>query len=298
MIIRKIFIIVFFIFFTIGFYGAVSDQFGSDSFPRIDGLEFDGKAEVYYPDSLFEYIDGAADQFLEYDFKVLFSRNYKGPDGKAITIDVYKHKNLTNAFGIYSQEKPDIGNFIDVGSQGYYEEGILNFFKGPYYVKISSFDLGKNEKTKLIETAKNISGKFGGSGTFPDEIKLFPVKNRVLNSEKYVSRNFLGYHFLNSAFISTYMIGGKEKKAFIISAGNKKNAQKIINEYRKYMDRKNVGVENIKSRYIFPDPNYSSEGKICMSVSGRYISGVFYMEKKDLDLLNKIEKNILKNVLK
>ena len=149
-------------------------------FPEIEGFTKKGKIETYTPDTLFEYINGAADLFLSYDFKQLYTLGYEKGEESSLTIDIYRHEDSANCFGIYSQEKPDEGKFLKLGAQGYYEEGILNFFKGPFYVKISSFDLGKDDYSLLFSVARSIGGIIKSGGEFPEELKFFPEKGKVL----------------------------------------------------------------------------------------------------------------------
>jgi len=263
-------------------------------FPDLKDFQKSGPPEEYLPDNLFEYINGAAEVFLSYDFEKLATLSYKNKKSQSITIDIYRHSNLNNGFGIYSQEKPQKGNFIPIGSQGYYEKGIINFFKGPYYVKLSGFDLGDNDREILGNAARVIASKLEGKIKFPLPVKGFPEKNKIKNSEKFISKNFMGYGFLNSAFAADYQIGDKKLQVFIIEAKNEQNADDMIKKYLNFLKKKGISPAFENSTYSFIDPYYRSKGKMNLRRKKNYLWGLL-TEKSELSIsfLDKIEKNLV-----
>lgn len=256
-------------------------------FPDIKGMT-KGKPDMYTPDNLYEYINGAAEVFLSYDFLQLASSTYEDPEKHSLTIDIYRHSDDRSGFGIYSQEKPIKGDFLEIGAQGYYEKGVLNFVKGSYYVKMSGFDLGDKDKSIMSSAAKEIAGRLQGPDHFPLVLTCFPGKGRVKNSEKYIAKNFLGHAFLHSAFVSEYEENGKKFQVFILQAANKKEAEKIKNDYIEFAKGKKSEISIHKTFYRFLDPYYRSNGKMNIETRGKYVFGLFgndmdsvyyYMEK-------------------
>ncbi len=58
-------------------------------FPPVDGLAIRGEAEVFDSDTLFEYINGAAESYLAYGFEELRVQSYDkdgegGPGGRCV----------------------------------------------------------------------------------------------------------------------------------------------------------------------------------------------------------------------
>jgi hypothetical protein len=94
-------------------------------FPEITGWKQSGEIQTFIPKTLYEYINGAADLYLTYDFQELKVAEYQNEKKASVTIDVYRHITPIHAFGIYSQERLPNANFINVGAQGYVEEEIL-----------------------------------------------------------------------------------------------------------------------------------------------------------------------------
>jgi hypothetical protein len=243
-------------------------------FPEISGMT-KGKPEMYTPDNLYEYINGAAEVFLSYDFRELAALTYEDPQKHSLTIDIYRHSDARNGFGIYSQEKPVKGDFLRIGAQGYYEKGVLNFFKGSYYVKMSGFDLGDKDKTVLGDVAKKIAQGLSGATHFPLPVTCFPGKGKVKDSEKFIAGNFLGHSFLHSAFVTEYEEKGEKFQIFLIQAADAVAAQKIRNDYFKFAKGKGIEISVHKTFFRFSDPYYRSSGKMNIESRGRYVFGLF-----------------------
>lgn len=243
-------------------------------FPEISGMKR-GKPEMYTPDNLYEYINGAAEVFLSYDFRQLAALTYEDQQKHSLTIDIYRHNNAKNGFGIYSQEKPVKGDFLRIGAQGYYEKGVLNFVRGSYYVKMSGFDLGDNDKAVLTDAAKKIARRLSGPTYFPLPVTCFPGKGKVEDSEKYIARNFLGHSFLHSAFAAEYEEKGEKFQIFIIETADTKDAKKIMNDYFKFAKGKGSEVSVHRTFFRFLDPYYRSSGKMNIKAKGKYVFGLF-----------------------
>src|SRR4030043_1728339 len=124
------------------FFGVPGLEAKDFKFPEVAGWKQSGEVQTFIPKTLFEYINGAADLYITYDFQELKVAEYLNEKKASVIVDVYCHKTPIHAFGIYSQERLSNANFLDIGAQGYIEQNILNFLIGPYYVKINSYSTG------------------------------------------------------------------------------------------------------------------------------------------------------------
>lgn len=271
----KSMIIMFFIMFSAVTLFPETEPEITSLFPEIEDFSYDGKIDTYTPDTLFEYINGGADLFLNFDFVKLHSLRYKNKDGGEITADIYIHSDLPNGFGIYTQEKPTEGDFIEIGTEGYYEEGILNFFKGPAYVKISSFDLGKNEELILKKLAEEISGRITQQKGYPPIFSKFPSENRVSGSDKFININFLGHSFLSKVYSREYSNGGKTLRLFVIKNNSVSESEKVLSKYTEFVKGKSGAIKKEGNIVTFTDPYYKSKGKMNFLISGNILIGMF-----------------------
>ena len=252
----------------------------TELFPPINGFIFDGEIETYTPDTLFEYINGGADLFLNFDFVKLHSLRYKNEKGGEIIVDIYIHEDLRNGFGIYTQEKPDEGNFLKTGTEGYYEEGVLNFFKGPAYIKISSFDLGREEENILKKLAAKIAANISHPEGYPVLFSKFPEANSIKRSDKYINLNFMGHSFLNKVYFREYLINEKPVKFFVIKDGTLGQIKKAQTGYTDFIKKKGGKIIKDSGIITFTDPYYKKNGKMNLLISGDTLVGMFTDNRK------------------
>ena len=80
-----------------------------DLLPVVEGMKESASPQIYFPETLFEYINGAAEIYLSYDFKELIVAEYqKSGSSDSIAVEIYDMGNHKNSFGIYSAERyPD-----------------------------------------------------------------------------------------------------------------------------------------------------------------------------------------------
>ena len=191
-------------------------------------------------------------------------------DRKAsVIIDVYRHATPTDAFGIYSQERLPNANYLDTGVQGYYEKNALNFLSGSYYVKINSFKTGADDQEILFAFAKKVSANLGEKGALPPILTAFPKEGKVTNSEKFISKKFLGYAFLHSAFTADYALPDKKFKLFIIESGDSEECRNMLQKYLEQTGKTQAKVA--EGRHTISDPHH---GEIDLYWRGANIWGI------------------------
>jgi hypothetical protein len=246
-------------------------------FPEVTGWKQSGEIQTFVPKTLFEYINGAADLYLSYDFEELKVAEYVNEKKASVIVDVYRHASPTHAFGIYSQERLPNTNFLNVGVQGYIEKNLLNFLMGTYYIKINSFRTGTEDQEVLLTFGKKVAENLGEKGSFPSLLATFPSEGKVKNSDKFISKKFLGYPFLHSAFTADYEIPGEKFKLFVIETGDEKECRNMI---RKYLDQTGKIQKNVtEGRYTISDPHH---GEVDLNWQGAHLWGILNLNDRDL----------------
>ena len=256
---------------------AASAEGGAYSFPEIAGWKQSGEIQIYSRTNLYDYIDGAADLYLKYDFQELKVADYQNDQKASVTIEAYRHKTPVQAFGIYSQERLSNANYLDVGAQGYSEKGVLNFLAADYYVKMSSVDAGPEDQTVLLAFAKKLVENLGGKGSLPSILSSFPPEGEKKNSEKFIAREFLGYSFFHSGFTADYELSGKKFKLFVIEGIDQKDCRNMVQEYLKHTGNLQTKVE--EGRFQLKDPYH---GGMDFYWKGNYIWGALDLADETL----------------
>jgi hypothetical protein len=256
---------------------ALSSDPKTFTFPELSGWKQSGDIQTFSPKDLFEYIDGAADLYLSYDFQELKVAEYQNEKKASVTIEMYRHKTPICAFGIYSQERLSDANFLDIGAQGYSETDILNFVSGNYYVKMSSYKTRPGDQEVLPTFGKKLVENLGEKGSLPSILSAFPKEGKRENSEKFVSIKFLGYSFLYSAYTADYDLSGKKFELFIIEGANQKECKDMIEKYLQQTGKPRKDVA--EGRYTIADPYH---GEIDLNWKGKYIEGILHLNDGSL----------------
>lgn len=205
----------------------------TDIFPVILNWKC-GEIKTYDPENLYIPIDGAADMFLRYNFEEMMATEYTR-DSNYINVEVYKHKTLIDAFGVYSQERPENNIYFDIGVQGYKESDYLNFLAGCYYIKMRVWKVNENSHVAMNEIATELAEKLNNNASFPDIFSVFPGEGRIPFSEKYISQDVLGYSFLHSSFQVDYNINGNAFTIFALIGKDEQDAISMLEEYLIYL---------------------------------------------------------------
>ncbi|HPW18056.1 MAG TPA: hypothetical protein PLP83_06710 [Candidatus Aminicenantes bacterium] len=194
--------------------------------PKLDGWALTEAVRSFFPDDLFEYIDGAAESYLGYDFRELAVADFEraGSDA-ALTVEIYDMGTALNAFGIFGSERYPGNEAVGVGELGYLEGEALNFLAGRFYVKMLAFGLGEGTGPFLLGAGKRIASGIEPAGGAPALVRAFPKEGLVARSEKYISRNFMGYGFLRDGYVASYRAGEREIEGFFIDGGSEREAE-------------------------------------------------------------------------
>ena len=189
---------------------------------------------AFYGDNLYEYIDGAAGAFEDYDFVALVHRYYKRGDA-VITIDIYDMGEKLNAFGIYTAESSPNMHPVEIGALGHLEKGIVNFFQARYYIKLSAFSENDSNRASILkDVANNISHriKIKGGKRLPEVLRLLPSSKQVLQSCTYTKRDPLGFAFLSPSIAAKYQYGDVRTTVLCSLAKSPAKAREHINRLR------------------------------------------------------------------
>jgi len=258
------------------------------SFPVLKGYKIKSNYPVYTPETLWDFIDGAADGYLAYGFENVHVREYK--NGKhTIKLEIYRHKDRNNAFGIYASERSPSFRFINVGAQCYKtNDGSLNFFKDRYYVKIRTYS--KNEKVlnELESLAIKVADMLPGDSSFPKALSEFPESNKIKNTETFINKEVLGHEFLSEAFKAQYEIDATLFSIYLIE---KDNSEEVQETAKAYLAKTGLSPEDAsEGKYVFRD---GYNGDIFLSWKGAQMVIIQGLAKDQSAIANRYTSEIL-----
>ncbi|MCP4727209.1 MAG: hypothetical protein GY863_19380 [bacterium] len=196
----------------------------------------DSEPRFFGPGNLWEFINGAADGYLIYDFQEVVTVDFiHGPSDNQAVLDIYNMDTPLNAYGIYAQERNPSYNFNEIGVEGYVGGTSVNFWDGQYYVKITVFEESDELKQDLQELAGKIAENIQYTDGVPAQIGYFPEKDQVMNTVKYLPHDVLGQSFLKNGFESQYSINGNDFKILYMTMENENEAVNGLARYKEFV---------------------------------------------------------------
>jgi hypothetical protein len=245
-------------------------------FPEIPCWKKTHTIDAYDRRNLYDHIDGAAVLFFTYDFQELQVMEYQRDDSASVVVEVYRFQTPLHAFGMYSQERPLKGKYINIGVQAYLEAPIMNFVVGNHYIKINSFGLGNDADSILHAFALTIAVKIVGTTALPAALAYFPLNGKKPNSEKFFAKDLLGYEFLLSGYTADYVDDNHEFQLFLIEGAQTDDCLEMLKRYLQLAKSEHKILK--EGQYDIKDPNY---GEISLSWKGKTICGVFDLLDRD-----------------
>ena len=146
-----------------------------------------------------------SDLYLQYGFQMVLTTDYAvGADSSGVTVEIYTMASPLHAFGMYAAERSPSEPAIAVGVEGYHSANVLNFYKGPHYVKLTSFTLDRDMGPVLMEMARFIADRIEGHFTAPAMLARFPQQDAVLHSDRYIPSDFYGQSYFQNGYRRDY----------------------------------------------------------------------------------------------
>jgi hypothetical protein len=239
----------------------------------VPGWVSDGEPRFFTADNLWEFINGAADGYLMYGFEEVVTADFsQESSGQAAVIDIYQMMDPTHAFGIYCQERNPDYEFLEIGSEGYLGGTSLNFWKGPYYVKLTVFEESEEIQGELKKLAEHVAGKIGHPAGEPPQVAAFPTENQKPRSIQFLPRDVLGQSYLSNAFEAQYQVGEQEYKIVAITASDAAAATEGYTKYKEFLARSNpemVALEGVGDEGLIGEDSFY--GKVLAVRAGNRI---------------------------
>ena len=189
---------------------------GASDFPEVSGWTQEGEVLIYDVDNLWEYINGAAELFVEYDVQTCRTTDLSSGD-VVVTVDLYDMGTPLNAFGVYNRESSGAGEPLTGAVEAMvsppYQALLL---KGATYVKVNAIE---GELTESIgrELLESLARALPGETRYPSELDLLPEAGKVTGSAGYQSEGFLGLTELTDCLYAEYSGAGDEPwQGFVI----------------------------------------------------------------------------------
>ena len=153
-----------------------------------------GQMRVYGRDTVFEYMNGAGELYLAYDFRRVLVQEYSRPGVPGIVAEVYEMSTSRDAYGVFAHD-PE-GEDAGIGQGNAYAAGLLRAWKGRYFFRILAERDTPEAKAAVIALGRSLA-KPVGEGPRPALLHRLPPDALEALSVRYfhtqVSLNSLYY---------------------------------------------------------------------------------------------------------
>jgi len=142
--------------------------------PAAGAVEDWAQAEAprtYDRDTLYDFMNGAADLYFTYGFESLAVGDYQGPDGGSLRVEIYRTATDADAYGLFAYNA--YGEPLDLGVQGrWMSKSGLSFWQGRTYVQINARDAVDDAALQAFGQA--VSALLPTGGTPPEIVAALP----------------------------------------------------------------------------------------------------------------------------
>jgi len=162
---------------------------------EISGWRARGGDEVYTAETLYTYIDGAAEVYRALNVRRVLARQYAKESEPDLIVDVFEMRSSQDAFGAYHHDLRT-GPGAGFGQESELQGNAVAFWKGPYFVSVVSVGAFRGPGEALRELGGAIAGAIREEGDAPDLLRLLPAREGCAGPVRY----FHDHSYLNTLY--------------------------------------------------------------------------------------------------
>lgn len=193
--------------------------------------------EVFTAQNLYKKINGKAELYLSAGFLRLQSQRFTKVDDPDswMEVFVYNMGNVENAFAVFSTQRRDDAETVELAQFSYRTKNALFLLHGPYYVEI----IAALPSVKFFKVMRLFAENFIHENDVEMKsiasLELFPRQNLNKNSISLHSSNPFGYNRLDRVFTAIYKQRDTELMAFISKRETAQEAKALASGYHKFL---------------------------------------------------------------
>jgi len=200
------------------------------------------EGQVYDQQTIYDYMDGAAEIYKQYSFVNLYVRQYENPGESPILLEIFKMETSQDAFGIFSHIRS--GEDIGIGQSSDKTDGTLSFWKDKYFIYLRSEKETPGIQHAIQNLASTIDRNLKRTGEEPELLTLLPqsglVKNRIRYTRSFIllnmhyfiaSENILNINSETDAVLALYRIKNEESYLLMVRYPSREAAENAQNTF-------------------------------------------------------------------
>jgi hypothetical protein len=263
----------------------------------IQGWSAKNKDIYFTRETIFDYMNGAGEVYLSYDFKKLLVREYIKESAPGIVVEIYHMSSSQDAFGIFTHDTD--GEMIQLAQGAIYAMGLLRSWKDSFFVRIQAEKETGLVKSVILQLGELIKNAIPGEGKKPVLLNCLPGKGLLNQETRYFHKelslrthyyladtNILDLNEDTEVLLARYQFNKDKTRVLLVKYPKKENAQKAAGQFKKIYLEVNTG-ENEQ------DFVKEIERGEFISVSQRDRFLVLVFEAKEKEICQQLTQNIL-----
>lgn len=210
------------------------------------GWKWDGKDLNYNRRTIFDYIDGAGELYLAYNFQSVRVRRFEKPGQPSIIAELFDMGSSEDAYGVFSFERQDEDAGIGQGSE--FGGGLLRFWKGKFFVSVYAEGESPEVHPAILNVGREVANSIKTTGPPPQLINALPVgkaglveravrylhSHVLLNQRFFVAnQNILRLNPKTDAVLAPYLRDGKKIHLLLIRYPTVQEAEEALQSFKK-----------------------------------------------------------------
>ncbi len=178
------------------------------------GWQAKGEGQHFPADRLYEYMDGAAELFLEMGCRQLQVQNYQRKE-EELSLEIFEMVDLPAANGIFLWQPGETNSLKNPPVPGKFNPYQISFHANRYFVRISNFSGDSSLFAAMLTLSRVIYRQIAPTGSF-DLSRYLPQQGRIAGSLRVVRGPISARLFLGCAVDLSFLKLGRN--AFAVAA--------------------------------------------------------------------------------
>jgi len=248
-----------------------------------EGWQWDFEPEIFTPENLYEYINGEAEVYNDYEFMEMVTASHARSDDPmaSVTFDIYDMGTTLNAFGIYSNYRRPVLEFGTIGEEAIVSELNLRFWKGTFFVQVNAGSMDEEVKGSLVKYAEKIAESIRET-ELPSEVFILPEEGQIPYTLRYMARGLLGQEAFSRSYEAKYMLPSGECSAFLVPKDSPDEAREALESFiRNLLQQGQIDALPDFDGLVTFSAETEYYGKFSALLSGRFIIGAIRYQSSD-----------------
>jgi hypothetical protein len=193
--------------------------------------------ETFDAATLSDKIDGKAELYLSAGFVRLYSQRFKAETAGEVWMEVFVYEMQTpqNAFSVFSAQRRDDAQTLNIAPYAYQTPNALFFVHGPFYVEVVASDISDTIIQPMIAFAETFIANHPIQAQSIGEKELFPKKGLIETSISLISADAFGYERFDQIFTAVYKLQDSELMAYYSRRKTPRDAEELASSYRDFL---------------------------------------------------------------